>query len=147
MAHIDFAIAFVVVFTMIAYSVFIVSSTITKDFSYFNEMEIEMAQDSLSKQLFETLDNKSLITNFKRIQISFEEIGEYQHTETLNISIKPIVEKIKVYNQTMHEIASINTTEGSYANISFDMQFSANEVKYVNIFYLGGDTEERVLKL
>lgn len=144
MAHIDFAIAFVVVFTMIVYSVFIASSTITKDFEYFNEMEIEMARDSLSKQLFETIDNKSLITNFKRIQVSFEEIGAYQHTETLRISIEPIVEKIKVYNQTMHEIASVNTTEGSYTNISFDMQFSANEVKYVNIFYLGGDTEDIV---
>jgi hypothetical protein len=142
MAQIDFAIAFVVVFTMIVYSVFIVSSTITKDFNYFNEKEIEVSQDSLTKQLFEVSDNKSLVTNFKRIQVSFEEIGGYQHTETMDISIKPIMEEIKVYNQTMHEIASTNTTDGSYANISFDMQFSANQINYVNIFYLGGKTEE-----
>jgi len=37
MAQVDFAIAFVVVFTMITYSIFVVSSTITKDFDYFND--------------------------------------------------------------------------------------------------------------
>jgi hypothetical protein len=145
MAQIDFAIAFVVVFTMIAYSVIIVSSTITKDFNYFNEMEAEASQDSLSNQLFETLDSKSLVENFKIIQLSFEEIGGYEHVETMKVSIKPIMEKVKVYNQTMHEIPSTNTTEGSYANISFDVQFSTNQIKYVNIFYSGGETEEIML--
>jgi hypothetical protein len=127
---------------MITYSVFIVSSTITKDFNYFNGKEIEMSQDSLSKQLFETLDSKSLIENFKRIQVSFKEIGGYQHTETMEISITPAVEKIRVYNQTMHEISSSNSTTGSYVNISFDLEFSANQINYVNIFYFGGKTDE-----
>jgi hypothetical protein len=142
MAQVDFAIAFVVIFTMIAYSIFIVSSTITKDFNYFNIKEIEKSQESLSKQLFETLDSKSLISNFKVVQISFEEIGAYQHTETLNISIKPIMGKIHVYNQTIHEIASSNSTTGEYVNISFDLDFSANQINYVKIFYFGNNTDE-----
>jgi hypothetical protein len=142
MAQVDFAIAFVVVFTMIAYSVFIVSSTITKDFSYFNIKEIEKSQDSLTKQLFRTLDSKSLITNFKVIQISFEEIGGYRHTENLDISIKPLMEKIHVYNQTMNEIVSTNSTTGEYVNISFNLDFSANQINYVNIFYFGNNTDE-----
>lgn len=142
MAHIDFAIAFVVVFTMVSYSILIVSSTITKDFDYFTTKEIEKSQDSLSKQLFETLDNKSLVSNFKKIQVSFQEIGAYQHTENLNISIRPIVEKVHVYNQTMHEIPSSNSTTGNYVNISFGLDFSANQINYVNIFYSGDQTEE-----
>ena len=100
MAQIDFAIAFVVVFTMITYSIFIVSGTISKDFEYFNEKEIGKAQDSLSKQLFEILDDKSLVSNFKKIDILFEDIGGYPHIETIMISIKPIMNKIHVYNQT-----------------------------------------------
>ena len=145
MAQIDFAIAFVVVFTMIAYSVIIVSSTITKDFNYFNEKEIETAHDSLSKQLFETMDSKSLVENFKMTQVSFEEIGGYSHTETMDISIKPIVGKVKVYNKTMHEISSSSTTEGEYVNISFDMQFTANQIRYANIIYFGEEADDIML--
>jgi hypothetical protein len=142
MAQIDFAIAFIVVFTMIAYSVFIASSNITKDFSYFNLKEIERSHDSLSRQLFDTLDSKSLISNFKKIQILFEEVGGYSHTENMRISIKPVMGKIHVYNQTMHEIASSNSTTGSYVNISFDLDFSANQINYVDVFYFGGKAEE-----
>ncbi|MFH1473671.1 MAG: hypothetical protein ABIE55_02140 [Candidatus Aenigmatarchaeota archaeon] len=142
MAQIDFAIAFVVVFTMISYSVFIVSGTITKDFNYFNLKEIEKSHDSLSRQLFDTMDSKSLISNFKEVQISFEEIGGYNHTENLKISIKPLVEKIHVYNQTMDEIASVNSTEGNYTNVSFNMDFSTNQIIYVSVFYSGSNTDE-----
>ncbi len=142
MAQIDFAVAFVVIFSMIVYSVFIVSSTITKDFNYFTAKEIEKSQDSLLKQLFETLDDKSLIYNFKKIQILFEEIGGYSHIENLKISIKPIMSKIHVYNQSMNEIPSLTFTTGSYVNITFDLGFLTSQKRYVNIFYFGDKTDE-----
>jgi len=142
MAQIDFAVAFIVIFAMIVYSVFIVSSTIIKDFNYFTAKEIEKSEDSLSKQLFETLDNKSLISNFKKVQILFEETGGYSHTENLKISIKPIMSKIHVYNQSMNEIPSSTFTTGDYVNVTFDLGFSANQKRYVNIFYFGGKTDD-----
>jgi len=142
MAEIDFAVAFIVIFAMIVYAVLIVSSTITKDFNYFTAKELEISQDSLSKQLFETLDSKSLISNVKKIQILFNETGGYYHTENLKISIKPIMSKIHVYNHSMNEIPSSTFTTGDYINITFDLNFLANEIKYVNIFYFESESEE-----
>jgi len=137
MAQVDFAVAFIVIFIMISYAVFFVSNTMSKDFNHFNVREIERSADSLSNQLFYTMDNKSLISNFKKMQILFEEVGSYPHTENLVISITPLVDKIHVYNVTMDEIPS------SYAggNISFDMSFSSNQKNYVNIFYIGEATD------
>jgi hypothetical protein len=132
MAQIDFAVAFVVIFMMVSYSVFFVSNTLAKDFDYFNEKELEESSDSMSDQLFYTMDNKSLVYDFKKMQILFEEIGGYQHTESITISIG-LVGKAHVYNLTMGEVQS------SYAsgNISFDLEFLENEKKYVSIIYDG----------
>ena len=71
------------------------------------------------------------------MQLLFEEVGSYPHTESLIISITPLVDSIHVYNVTMGEIPS------SYAggNISFDLDFSSNQKKYVNIFYTGQVTD------
>lgn len=132
MAQIDFAVAFVVIFMMVSYAVFFVSNTMTKDFEHFRTMEIEKSQESLSNQLFYTGDN-SLVSNFKIAHLLFEEMGGYQHTENIVININPIVDKIHVYNTTMAEISS----SISSGNVSFDLTFSENQKRYVNIIYSG----------
>jgi len=129
MSQIDFAVAFVVIFMMVSYSVFFVSNTITKDFDHFAVSEVEESYNSLSGQLFSVADDKSLVSYFNRAQVLLEEVGGYQHTENIRISIPVIV---RVYNLTMGEMPS------SYdGNVSFDLDFSANEKKYVYLVYDG----------
>lgn len=135
MAQVDFAVAFVVIFIMVSYSVFFVSNNLKQDFDHFNIMEMEETADSMVSQLFYSSDNNSLVTNLKKMEILFEEVGNYQHTENLVVSMGQVTDP-GVYDLMMNEIPS------SYANgnISFDLSFSENEKKYVNIIY-GGSAE------
>ena len=132
MAQVDFAVAFVVIFIMVSYSVFFVSNNLKQDFDHFNIMELEETADSMVSQMFYNLDNNSLVTSLKKIEILFEEVGDYQHTENLVVSIGQVTDP-GVYDLSMNEIPS------SYANgnISFDLSFSGNGTKYVNIIYDG----------
>lgn len=133
MAQVDFAVAFVVIFIMVSYAAFFVSNTMSKEFSYFNLKELEESGDSISNHLFYTADSKSLVTSFKKMQIVFEEVGDYSHTEGIVLSITPLVEKIHVYNASMVEIIS----SYSGGNLSFDLSFSSNQKNYVDVFYKG----------
>jgi hypothetical protein len=82
-----------------------------------------------------------LISDFKKIQIVFEEIGGYPHSnEQLNISITPIVNKIHVYDRSMNEITSNTFTSSDNITVYFHLDFLPNEKKYVNIFYYGNPT-------
>jgi hypothetical protein len=135
MSQIDFAVAFLLMITVLTYSFLSVSNKLTNDFNTFTAKKLEKSASSLSKQLFEIQDNKSLISNFKKIQVSFIEIGGYQHTETMNVTITPVVGKIHVYDNFLNETSSTNTSDGNNITISFNLGFSPNEKKYINIIY------------
>ena len=129
MAQVDFAVAFVVIFMMVSYSVFFVSNRLSNDFDYFNAMEKEVSVDSLSSQL---LYGNGLVYKFKRMQVLLEEVGGYQHTENIVITMGD-VSKAHVYNLTMVELPS----SYSAGNISFSADMMANEEKYLSIIYDG----------
>jgi hypothetical protein len=135
MSQIDFAIAILMMISILTYSVISVSSKLTNDFNLFTAKKLEESASSLSKQLFNIQDSKSLISNFKKIQVSFKEIGSYPHTETLSVTITPVVNKIHVYDIFLNKITYSQTDNGDNATISFELSFSSNEKKYVNIFY------------
>jgi len=142
MSQIDFAIAILMMISILTYSVVSVSSKLSNDFNLFTSKRLEESASSLSKQLFEAQDDDSLISNFKKIQISFQEIGGYQHSspEQLNITITPVVNKIHVYDDLFNEIEPTISDDGIRVSISFSLSFSSNEKKYVNIFYEGTPT-------
>ena len=133
MAHIDFAVAFIVVFMMISYSVFFVSNTLSKDFSQFDVNELEKSQESLADQLFYSTDSNSLVYNLKKAQVVFEEVGSYDHTENILLSITPIVNNLHVYTLTMNEIPSVY----SDGNLSFSLGFLQNQKNYIELIYDG----------
>lgn len=135
MSQIDFAIAILIMISILSYSVVSVSSKLTSDFNIFTSKKLEESASSFSKQLFKIQDNKSLIANFKKIQASFLEIGSYSHMETMNVTITPIVNKTHVYDNFLNEISSTNLSSGNNITVSFNLSFSPNEKKYVNIFY------------
>lgn len=135
MNEIDFAVAFLLMILILTYSVMSVSNKLANDFNLFSEKKLEESASSISKQLLEMQDEKSLISNFKKIQASFQDIGSYSHTETLSITITPFVDKIHVYDNSFNEIASTIVNNGNNASVSFSLGFLPNEKKYVNIFY------------
>jgi hypothetical protein len=92
---------------------------------------------SFSRQLFNIEDNKSLIKNFKKIQVSFQEIGGYQHSnpEQMNITITPVVGNISAYDNFMNKIDSTTYETPDNITISFYVGFSSNEKKYASIIY------------
>ena len=135
MSQIDFAVAILLMISVLTYSVISVSSKLTNDFNTFTAKKLEESASSLSKQLFKIQDNKSLVSNFKKIQASFQEIGGYQHMETMNVTITPVVNKIHVYDNFLNETQSVNSSNTDNITVSFNLSFSANEKKYVNIFY------------
>jgi len=137
MTQVDFAIAFVFMLIILTYSIFFVTNNISHDFDTLTTKRLERTCLSLSKQLFDIQDNKSLMTNFKEIQASFQEMGGYSHEEQINVVISPVVSKIHVYDKLFNEIPSSTSSTSDSVTVSFDLNFSVVEKKYVNIFYFG----------
>jgi light-regulated signal transduction histidine kinase (bacteriophytochrome) len=137
MTEIDFAVAFLLIISVLTYSIVSVSNKLSNDFNLFTEKKLEESASSFSKQLLKIQDEKSLISSFKKIQASFQEIGSYSHTESLSITITPLVDKIHVYDNYLNEIPSTVSNNVDNVTISFNLDFLTNEKKYVNIFYDG----------
>ena len=135
MSEIDFAVAFLLILSVLTYSVLSASRNLSNDFTAFTSSRLEESASSLSKQLFEIQDDKSLVSDFKKIQVAFSEVGSYSHTETMNITITPAVSKIHVYDTLLNEIQSTISNNDNNITISFDLSFSPSETKYVDIFY------------
>lgn len=135
MTEIDFAVAFLLTIIVLTYSIVSVSNKLTNDFNLFTEKKLEESASSISEQLLKIQDEKSLISNFRKIQASFQEIGSYSHIENLNITITPYVNKIHVYDNFLNEISSTILNNGNNVTVSFNLDFSPNEKKYVDIFY------------
>jgi hypothetical protein len=135
MTEIDFAVAFLLIISVLTYSIVSVSNKLSNDFNLFTEKKLEESTSSFSKQLLKIQDEKSLISNFKKIQVSFQEIGSYSHLENLNITITPFVDKIHVYDNYLNEIPSTVLNNVDNVIVFFNLDFSPNEKKYVNIFY------------
>jgi len=137
MSHIDFVIAFVLMISIIFFVVLFISNSFSTELSAFTINELKESSYYFEKQLFEILDNKSLISDAGEIQVVFEEIGVYSHTEEIRVSIEPLVSKLHVYDTSMNEIASTSAPSGDNVILSFWLTFSSNEKKRVNIFYFG----------
>ena len=135
MSQIDFAIAILIMISVLTYSVISTSNKLNNDFNTFTSKGLEESASTLSKQLFKVEDSKSLISSFKKIQASFTEIGGYSHTETMNVTITPSVNKIHVYDSFLNEIPSEILDNGDNVTVSFDLDFNSDEKKFVNIFY------------
>jgi hypothetical protein len=140
MTQIDFGVAFFLLVTIIIYSISVVSANITNDFNYFNSEKVEKAASTIESNLFDVKDTNSLVSEFKQIQISFDEVGGIPHTTTLDIQIMPEVSKVHVYDKTYNEITSAVTSLSGQTNVSFDLDFLAFETKYVYIAYEGINT-------
>ena len=135
MSQIDFAVALLLVTTIITYSVVSVSSKLTNDFSLFTEKRLTEATSSLSSQLLGSQDGKSLLTSFRKVQCSFHEVGSYAHMQPIDITITPVVSKIHVYDSFLNEIPSTITNNVDNVTVTFSLDFASNEKKYVNIVY------------
>jgi hypothetical protein len=140
MNEVDFAIAFLLTMSVLTYSVVSVSNKLTGDFNLFTEKRLQESASSLSRQLLEVDDNKSLISNYKKIQASFQENGGYSHTESINLTIAPLVSKVHAYDSLMNEIPSTVANNVGSVSLSFDIYFLPDEKKYVNVFYEGAPT-------
>ncbi|MBN2202625.1 MAG: hypothetical protein JW700_00340 [Candidatus Aenigmarchaeota archaeon] len=132
MAQIDFAVAFVVVFMMVSYAIFFVSNSLTQDFEYFKNKELEASANSLSESLFGSKNINSLMTMLNATKIVFKEIGGYSHTESINITIEA-VDSLHVYDSTMDEIEAKVIEDG----VGFELGFTPNMESYVTMVYSG----------
>jgi hypothetical protein len=139
MNEVDFAVAFLLTISVLTYSVVSVSNKLSSDFNLFTEKRIQESASSLSKQLLFADDELSLMSDFKKIQASFQETGNYSHAESINLTITPFVNKTHVY-EGLNEIPSTASNNGGSVSVSFELSFAPNEKKYVDIFYEGSPT-------
>jgi len=140
MTHIDFIIAFALTVGIIFFAIFFINSNFSREFNYFRTIELEKAASSLERQLFEIHDDKSLISDFKKIQVLLKEVGNRTHTEQINISIEPVINKLHVYDNFMNEIPSEKTIDGNKVFLTFVLSFSPYGKRRINIIYDGGQT-------
>jgi len=140
MTHIDFIIAFALTVGIIFFAIFFVNSNFSREFNYFRAIELEKAASSLERQLFEIHDDKSLISDFKKIQVLLKETGNRTHTEQINMSIEPVINKLHVYDNFMNEIPSEKTIDGNKVFLTFILSFSPYEKRRIDIIYDGGQT-------
>jgi len=139
MSDIDTAMAFVSVLIILSFVIIYSSNYFSTQTGFLRVADLKKSSSFLSTQLFQTFDN-SLIDNAKEIQILFKEDLGIGHTETLQVSIEPIVNKIKVYDKFLNEIPSTTLPSGGKVIVTFTLSFTANEEKRIDIFYFGGKT-------
>jgi hypothetical protein len=137
MSHIDFAIGFVLIVSTIFMLFYFVSNSVSNNINDFSANEIRESSFSLGRYLFDIGDEKSLVSTFRELQAVLDETNGTSHTEEIKISIKPQVSKVKVYNSTMNEITSYSSQLPGETVISFTLNFTANEIKRVNVVYYG----------
>jgi len=137
MSQIDFTIGFVLIISTMFLIIYFISNSISNNVSDLSINELEESSISLEKYLFEINDDKSLISTVRELQAILTEVNNTAHIEEIRISIKPQVNKVKVYDTSMNEITSTPSQLPGETILSFDLSFTPNEKKRVNIFYFG----------
>lgn len=98
MSHIDFAIGFVLIISTILLVIYFTSNSISNNINDVRTDELRESSLSLEGHLFEINDDKSLISTIRELQAVLTETNNTVHTEDIRISIKPQVNKVKVYD-------------------------------------------------
>lgn len=142
MSHIDFAIGFVLIISTISVLIYFVTNSISNNINDFRADEVRESSISLERYLFDINDDKSLVSTFRELQGVLTESNHTDHTEQMIISIKPQVNKVKVYNDSMDEIISSSSQLPGETRVSFTLDFVANEVKRFSIFYNGSSVDD-----
>jgi len=137
MSHIDFAIGFVLIISIMFLIIYFISNSISNNINDLSVNEIKEYSLSLEKYLFEINDDKSLISTVRELQAILAELNNTDHSEEIRLSIKPDVSKVKVYDSLMNEIPSTSSQLAGETVLSFLQDFTANEEKSISIFYFG----------
>lgn len=137
MSHIDFLVGFVLTLSAMFIIVYFISNSISNNVNDLTTNEVRKSSLSLERQLFDINDDNSLITSARELQAVLTETNHTAHTEEIRISIKPQVNSIRVYNNSLSEIPSSSTPSPGETILSFSLSFSPDEKKWVRIFYFG----------
>ncbi len=137
MSHIDFLVGFVLTLSAMFIIVYFISNSISNNVNDLTTNEIRKSSLSLERQLFDINDDNSLITNVREIQAVLTETNHTAHTEEIRISIKPQVNSVRVYNNSLSVVPSFSTPSPDETILSFSLSFSPDEKKWVRIFYFG----------
>lgn len=143
MSHIDFAIGFVLIVSTISVLLYLVTNSISNGINDFISNEVKESSLSLERYLFNINDEKSLISTFKELQAVLAETNSTSHNEEIRISIKPQVSNVTVYDSLMGEVSSSSSSLPDETIVLFNLEFAANEVRRVNVFY-SGDSVDRI---
>lgn len=154
MTQIDFVIAFGILIGIIVFSIFYTTNNFTNELNIIETSELRQASHGLGTQLFKTSGyppdwyksnpiTLGLENNVNRIQTTYEEVGDYNHTEKIKVSIfyTDIEGDPHVYDLFMNEIPSDIVYVGNKVMITFELHFEALEEKRTNIFYFGSSTK------
>jgi hypothetical protein len=137
MSHIDFLVGFVLILSAMFIIVYFISNSIANNVNDLTTNEVRKSSLSLERQLFDINDDNSLITNARELQAVLTETNHTAHTEEIRISIKPQVNSVRVYNNSLGVIPSSSTPSPGETVLSFTLSFSPDEKKWVRIFYFG----------
>lgn len=142
MSHIDFLVGFVLILSAMFIIVYFISNSISNNVNDLATNEVRKSSLSLERQLFDINDDNSLMTNAKELQAVLTETNHTTHTEEIRISIKPQVNNVRVYNNSLSEILSSSTSSSGEAILSFTLVFSPDEKKWIRIFYFGDSIDD-----
>ena len=137
MSHIDFLVGFVLILSAMFLIVYFISNSISNNVNDLTTNEVRKSSLSLERQLFDINDDNSLITNARELQAVLTETNHTAHIGEMRISIKPQINNVSVYNNSLSEIPSSSIQSSGETVLSFSMSFSPDEKKWVRIFYFG----------
>jgi len=142
MSHIDFAIGFFLTISTMFMIIYFISNSISNSVADIHVNELRESSLSLEKNLFEINDDKSLISTYRELQMILKEVNNTDHNAEIILSIKPQVNKVKIYDSFLNEIASTSQQLSGETLLYFSMFFNANENKTLNIIYSGSGVND-----
>jgi len=142
MSHIDFAIGFFLTISTMFMIIYFISNSISNNVADIHVNELRESSLSLEKNLFEINDDKSLISTYRELQMTLKEVNNTDHNAEIILSIKPQINKVKVYDSFLNEIASTSQQLSGETVLSFNVFFHANEKKNLDVFYSGNSVND-----
>ncbi len=138
MTQVDFAIAIGMTIAIISFIIFYAVGDFTDDMSMIRADQLDQAKLSLGNQILK----EYLSEDVKKVEMMFEDIGGYSHSENLKISLEPgdVADNIHVYDDEFNEVSTSIDENSGNITVVFSVSFSANEKEHRTLFYRGNST-------
>ncbi|HLC51135.1 MAG TPA: hypothetical protein VJH90_02045 [archaeon] len=137
MSSIDMVVSALLMLSIIGFALFFTSNNLEKSLSNIKDLELKASLSYFSNQLLTEDSPASIVAEQDEAAIRLEEIGDYQHSESLEWTVTPAIQSPKLYDYSFDEVAAVVEQNSGSTKITASANFFSKEKKHLKLFYDG----------